>query len=168
MPKSAVNEVTEDDLYPLPKGVVFTGTLASCEQVPVTFKYRQGPKAGQDGGFDKWEWTLVVTGPAEYVNTEVRGTSEPKITNASESSFLPLARPYVEALLGRTLEIGEEIDTDDLLGLSCQFTVRHLEPRPRKNGDGHWFNVEVDEIFPASGAAVPGSTGVPAYDEPPF
>lgn len=181
MPKSTVTERTLDDLYPLPQGEVFDGQLIKCEQVSVPFTYKSGDRKGQQGSFDKWEWTLVVMAPDSFAGTEVRGSTEPRITDAADSEFLPLARPYVEAFLARALQVGEEIDTDDLIGLWCKFSVRHQEPRARKNGDGFWYNVEVDEVFPyhptnggnPSGAPIEPTSVTPApqapsYDEPPF
>lgn len=174
MPKATVREGS--DLYPLPEQTVFDAQLLSCTQETVTFTYRNGPNAGQPGSFDKWEWTFVITTPGEYNNIEIKGSTEPKITDANENDgFLALARVYVEALLGRPIQLGEEIDTDDLLGLPCKLTARHEEPRPRKKGDGYWYNVAVDEVYPAGGA--PAAAGVapaadpwaaPAVDEPPF
>jgi hypothetical protein len=56
------------------------------------------------------------------------------------------------------------VDTDVLLGLPCQITVKHLEPRPKRDGDGFWFNTEVEDVLPAKKNA----DGTVAYDEPPF
>lgn len=172
------------DLYPLPQGEVFDGQLIKCEQVEVPFTYRTGDKKGQKGSFQKWEWTLVVMAPDEFASVEVRGSTEPRITDAADSEFLPLAKPYVEAFLAREIGVGEEIDTDDLIGLWCKFSVRHQDPRPRKNGDGFWYNVEVDEVFPfhATNGGNPAGNpagnpvleptsvvpGAPQYDEPPY
>ena len=73
------------------------------------------------------------------------------------------------------MELGEQVDTDDLIGLPVQGTVRHLEPRPKKDGEGFWFNVEVEELFPAGmGKASnvakedPWQAGTTTYDAPPF
>lgn len=190
MPRATVTE--GGDLYPLPEQMIFDGQLLSCDHVDVPFTYKRGDKAGQKGTFPKWEWTWVVTNSGEYHGVEVKGSTEPKVTDASDTDFLPLARPVIEALLGRPIALGEDVDTDDLLGLPAKFTVTHQKPRERKNGDGFWYNVEVSEVFPASGApagvaasaSVPqadpwaavtpgaqvpaGAAGVPAYDEPPF
>jgi hypothetical protein len=142
MPKASV---TEDSPYPIPADVVLNADLTACEQVAIEYTKKDGSPAT----FVKWEWTFRVT-DGEYAGFEVRGNTEPKVTNATEASgSLSLALPYVEALLGRSIGLGEDVDTDDLIGLPVKLTVRHLEPRPRKNGDGFWFNVEVDEIYPA-------------------
>ena len=140
MPKSVV---AEDSPYPIPTDTLVPAELVGCESVVVEYT----KKDGSAGSFPKWEWTFRVN-DGEYAGVEVRGSTEPKVTSASEAAFLPLARPYVEALLARAIQVGEEIDTDDLIGLPCQLTVRHQDPRPRKNGEGFWFNVEVEEVFP--------------------
>lgn len=155
MPKSQVTEFDPNDLYPAPEDVALPVELIGCKQVTVEFKYKQGKRAGETGSFLKWEWEFrVYDGP--YAGVNFRGTTEPKITNATETDFLPPALPIVEALLGRSLQVGEEIDTDDLISLKAQASVKHLEPRARKNGDGFWYNVELNEIFPAATNAMNG------------
>lgn len=176
--------VRNDEPYPIPLDTLVPITLLSVEEVEVPFTYRQGPKAGTSSSFKKWEWNTQVH-DGEYAGIDVRGSSEPKITNAeSQSGLLPLALPFVEAFLGRSLELGEEVDTDLLVGLYAQATVKHLEPRAKRDGDGFWFNIEVDEIFPmnptngtraTSAPPVPVSAGgqfgggqLDIPDEPPF
>jgi hypothetical protein len=141
--------VVEASNYPIPLDTLVPLKLESVTHVEVPFTYKKGPKLGQPGTFVKWEWEFLVT-EGEYLGLNVRGNSEPRITsNDQASGDLALARPWVEALLGRALDLGEEIDTDDLIGLPAQGTVRHLEPRPKKEGEGFWFNTELDELFPA-------------------
>jgi len=145
MPKGTVRE---DDPYPIPTDTLVPVVLTAVSEVNVPFTYKQGPKAGTAGSFTKWEWDCRVI-DGEYTGVEVRGSTEAKFTNASHASgFLALAKPFAEAFMGRETEVGEEVDTDQLIGLVAQATVRHLEPRPRRDGDGFWFNIEIDEIFP--------------------
>ena len=162
MPKSTVEQFDPSQLYPIPENVPVPVVLQACEQENVTFTYRQGKKAGQEGGFLKWKWTFLVDS-GKYAGVQFDGSTEPKVTDSTQQEFLPLARPLVEALLGRPLQIGEEVDTDLLVGLHAVATVRHQDPRPRKNGDGFWYNVELNEIFPATGAYAP--QGAPATFE---
>lgn len=161
MPKAAVSEFDPNDLYPVPENTLVPVQLQGCEQVIINFT----KKDGKPGSMVKWEWTFLVY-DGDYAGTTLRGTTEPKITNAAERTFLPLARPYVEALLGRDLELGEEVDTDLLIGYKAMATVRHLEPRARKNGDGFWYNVEVDEVFPGYGENVTGAATPAAAPDP--
>lgn len=180
MPRSTV---VEDDPYPLPKDTLFPVRLISCESVAVPFTKKTGADAGKASSFTKWEWVFEVE-DGDFVGTQFKASTEPKVTTATESAFLPLARPVVEALLGRPLEMGEDVDTDLLVGGHAMATVRHLEPKARKNGDGFWFNVELDEIFAPYGQNVTGASsqplsgnviqpsgdpwGQPTYDAPPF
>jgi hypothetical protein len=74
------------------------------------------------------------------------GTEEKELTAASSCALGPKskARPWVEALLGRRLEPGETIDTDQLAPKECQVVIRNdpetgfakivdvLPPRPRR------------------------------------
>lgn len=165
MPKSQVTEFDPNDLYPAPEDVALPIELVSCKAVTVEFTYRQGKRAGEKGSFLKWEWEFRVVDGA-YAGVNFRGSTEPKITNATETDFLPPALPIVEALLGRSLQVGEEIDTDDLVGLKAQASVRHQKPSPRKNGDGFWYNVELNEIFPAEASSANGASPVPAGADP--
>jgi hypothetical protein len=141
--------VVEANNYPIPEDTLVLLKLESVTHVEIPFVYKKGTKLGQNGTFVKWEWEFVAP-EGEYAGLNVRGNSEPRITsNDQASGDLALARPWVEALLGRALELGEEVDTDDLIGLPAQATVRHLDPRPKKDAEGFWFNIELDELFPA-------------------
>lgn len=161
MPKGTVQEAT---LYPIPENTLCPARLQTVDEAVVPFTYKRGEKAGQKGEFKKWTWTFkIVSGP--YEGMTVEGSTEPMITNATEqSSFLHLARPWYEQLLGRELALGEPVDTEQLLGTSCQITVKHMDPRPRKDGDGFWYNVEVEDVLPPARDAA----GNVSYDEPPF
>lgn len=168
--------VVEASNYPIPEDTLVPVRLDAVNYIEVPFVYKKGAKMGQEGVIQKWEWEFIAH-DGEYAGLSLRGNSEPRITSADESSgFLKLARPWVEALLGRPLELGEEVDTDDLIGLRGQGTAHHVEPRPKKDGEGFWFNVELDELFPsAMGPGTPGpvdpwaNTAAPVeYDKPPF
>lgn len=180
MPKSTVTEFDTNDLYPIPVDLPVPVQLQAVTVETVEFTYKQGPNAGKPGSFLKWQWDFMVY-DGEYAGTTFRASTEPKITNATESDFLPLARPLVEALKGRALEVGEEVDTDDLIGAKGLATVKHLPPRPRKSGEGNWYNVELNELFPsypdhvtqaASAPTAQSNWGTPSsaaqYDEPPY
>lgn len=147
MPKSAVVEATN---YPIPEGEIVPVFLVSVEEISFPYIVKSGKSAGQQRTFTKWEWTFKIS-DGEYAGLEVRANTEPSVTNAdTPGGSLKLARPFVEALLGRELALGEDVDTDDLLGLPGQATISHAEPRAKKDGNGYWFNVEVDELFNAT------------------
>lgn len=161
MPKGTVTEATN---YPIPTDTLCPAKLQSVEEVSVPFTYKRGDKAGQTGSFNKWTWTFkIYEGP--YAGLTVEGSSEPAVTNGdTQSGFLHLARPWYETLLGRELRLGEGVDTETLLGLPCQITVKHLDPKPRRDGDGFWFNMEVEDVLPPKRDA----SGAVSYEEPPF
>lgn len=145
--------VVEAQNYPIPEDTLVPLKLESVTEEHIEFVYKQGPKEGTNGLFIKWEWTFVCH-EGEYAGLNVRGNSEPRFTSEdTPSGNLALARPWAEALLGRVMQLGESIDTDDLIGLSVQATVKHLPPRQKKDGEGFWFNVELDECFPAGSMA---------------
>lgn len=168
MPKGTV---VEDEPYPIPENIPVPVRLDSVELFQHEYTNRQGNPAV----FRKWEWNFSVI-EGEYSGLTIRGNSEPKITNMTErTGDLHLARPWIEALLGRELQIGEEVDTDDLVGLTAVASVEHLEPRPKKDGGGFWFNVAIDELYPpprqqaqAAARQDPWAAGTASYDEPPF
>jgi hypothetical protein len=102
--KTAVVEATN---YPIPEDTLIPLKLESVTLVEVPFTYKKGTKMGQGGTFVEWEWEFAVTG-GEYAGLEIRGNSEPRVTSADMTSgSLKLARPWVEALLGRALELGD-------------------------------------------------------------
>lgn len=174
--KSTVEEASN---YPIPEDTLVPLKLESVTQVEIPFVYKKGTRMGQSSIFVKWEWEFICC-EGEYAGLNVRGNSEPRFTsNDQPSGMLSLAKPWAEALLGRSMELGEECDTDDLVGLQVQATVRHVEPRAKKDGEGFWFNIELDEMFPVSsgGQRANYPTGVVrsdnvwgnnGLDEPPF
>lgn len=161
MPKSVAHEAT---LYPLPEDTMFACTLQKVEAIEVPFTIKNGPRAGQASTFHKWEWEFLIY-EGEFTGQTAQGNTEPRITNLdSKSGSLELPKPWVEQILGREIQMGEEVDTDSLLSLPCRITVRHLEPRPKKDGNGFWHNVEVCDVW----GPVRGEGGGVVYDKPPF
>lgn len=98
------------------------------------------------------DWTFVVTQDGEYKDRKVRGRTGTDINNRDGNRF----RSWAETLLGRELGVGTPLDTDDLIGLSCDLTVRN-EP-DRKNPEIKWSRV--DDIMPISSDF--------ALNDPPF
>ena len=74
------------------------------------------------------------------------GSEDQELTGASSTALGPKskARPWLEAILGRRLEPGEEIDTDTVCPKDCQVVLKNdpergftqvadvLPPRPRR------------------------------------
>lgn len=158
MPKTTV--VAEEE-YRLPSDVLFTARLESVKERRTQFTYQAHHKTvvngrarvGEAGEVVKWMWEFKITS-GQYADEKVWAETDPKITNLADDQV----RHWAETLLGRELEIGEEFDTDLVVGLACQFTVRHEDPRPKKDGSGNFYGVSVQDLFPAPSE----------YDEPPF
>lgn len=153
MPKATVREESE---YPLPDQTVFPARLDKVTEKTITFTYKPThaavtsgrAKAGDEGSFTKWQWEFAIT-DGDYAGMTAYGDTPGKLTNREDD----VVRQWSETLLGRELQIGEELDTDLLIGLPCSVTVRHEAPVPRRDGTGNFYPCPVDEVFPADGAA---------------
>lgn len=152
MPSSTVREESE---YRLPAGVPFPAILAAVEVKTIKYK-----KDGVEKSFDKWEWDFEIT-EGEYAGMHAYGETQDFISTHPDN----LVRQWSEILRDAPFEVGDGIDTDELLGLPCVITVRHEEPRPKTSG-GNFYGCPVDQVYPEG-------TGVTTFnnqggDEPPF
>lgn len=153
MPKARVIEESE---YPLPKETPLPARLDKVTENERTFQYKPHhaavkngkAKVGETGSFVKWSWEFKVT-DGDYAGYVAYGDTDAKVTNRADDKV----RQWAETLLGRELGVGEELDTDLLVGLPCTVTVRHEDPVPRRDGSGNFYPCPVDEVFPADGAA---------------
>lgn len=155
MPKSTKREESE---YRYPDTEFYPCDLVKVVEVEHSFFRKDkvtGIKGTEQDVFRKWEWSfLVVSGP--YEGETLRGDSQPELTTREDNR----ARMWSESLMGREIAVGEEFDTDTIVGLPCICTVRHDPPRER--GDGSkFFPCPVDEVLPRSG-------GFDNPDAPPF
>ena len=158
MPKAILREEAD---YRLPADVAFPARLASVKERKTPFTYQAHHKAvqagrarvGEAGEVVKWVWEFDII-DGDYNCEKAWGETDPKVTSSSDDPV----RQWSETLLGRDLELGEELDTDLLVGLPCQIVVRHEEPRARKDGSGNFYGCPVADVFPANSE----------YDEPPF
>lgn len=141
----------EDTLYPLPQDVMLPVKLMKVEVRTIDFTYKKGPKVGEQGSFDLWKWEFEII-DGEYAGLHCWGETEAEINNLPEAKGrAKLARPWIETLIGRQLQIGEDFDTDNILGLTASATLVHEEPRQKADG-GYYYGCPVDELFPTSGA----------------
>jgi hypothetical protein len=138
--------VIEESNYSLPSEKLFDGELSS-----VTVRNIKGDGKNGPFDFDIWVWEFKVT-DGEYKGQKAWGETESKVTTAdAQRGRTKLVRPWAETLLGRSLHVGENFHTDQILGLPCKFTVAHDEPRQKKDG-GWFYGCPVDDVFPATGA----------------
>lgn len=150
MPKATVREESE---YRLPAAQLFTGRLDLVKERVNEFVYKEHHKAVQDGrqrAGDKgeireWRWEFAIT-EGEFEGQKAYLDTRPQITSRADDKV----RQIAETLLGRTVEIGEEFDTDLIVGLPCQFTVRHDDPVSKKDGTS-FYACPVDDVFPVTG-----------------
>jgi hypothetical protein len=115
----------------------------------------------EDGVYDATFLGLEVCQPTEkspnqkawlkWTFSVFDGAEEKDITAASSCALGPKAkaRPWIEALLGRRLEPGEEIETDSLAPKDCKLLIRNdpetqfarvqdvLPPRPQRQAKSH-------------------------------
>lgn len=136
----------EEDKYKLPADTLFSATLLSVKEVTIPYT-----KDGEERTFTKWTWEFEITG-GQYEGLHAWGDTEDRLTNHPDNRV----RQWAETLRGAGFEIGEGLETDDLLGLPCRITVENKE-HVKKNGDKSYLCPVVD-VFPASGDD----------DEPPF
>jgi hypothetical protein len=160
MPTSTMRN---QDEYPLPEDVAFPARLTAVSEKRNEFTYKahhkpvkEGKKnVGDTGVISRWTWEFEIV-DGDYSGLRAWGETEDALTNHPDNKV----RQWAETLLGREFEIGEGLDTDDLIGLPCLITVRHDEPRPKKDGSGNFYPCPVADVFPAD--ALSGG------DEPPF
>lgn len=148
-------EMTDAPDLTLPEDKIFRAQLKDMKLREFSWtdykdKDRPGQPVQKTGSTLQWIWE--VTSTDEYNGRTVRGECRPDLSSHPRNRF----RPWAEALLGREIPLGMKIDSDDLVGLSADITIRH---RPDKNDPAKKYE-EVDEVMPVS------STGF--SDEPPF
>jgi len=150
MPKAVKKEAT---MYRFDEDVLYPCELSSVEEKRIPYRIKNGPKAGQQSEFVKWEWQFkIVAGESEGLT--IYGDTNAEYTNDENDRV----RAWAETLLGREMEIGEELDTDLLLGLPCMVTVKHDTPREKRDGT-MFYPCPVAEVFPRNGSGVSASAG---------
>lgn len=138
----------------LPEDKIFRAQLK--EMKIHTFKWtdrKVSPPEEKEGSTLQWWWE--VTSTDEYNGRKVKGECDPKISNHPRNRF----RQWAEALLGREIPVGMMVDSDDLVGLTADITVKHRADKK----DASKKYEEVDDVIP-----VGGDGGSGWGDEPPF
>ena len=153
MPKTTMRV---QDEYPLPADVLLPAILVEVEERTYDFVYKAhhkrvqsgAVKVGDEGKVEKWVWKFAIT-EGDYGGLHAWGETEAFLSTHPDNKV----RQWAEALRGAEFDPGEGLDTDDLLGLPCVITVRHDEPRPKRDGSGNFYPCPVDSVFPASDVA---------------
>lgn len=145
----------DEDTYRLPADQLFAARLDKVEEKVINFTYRADSSVvaagranvGEAGQFVKWTWEFFIT-DGDHQGERAWGETPDRLTNREDN----VVRQWAETLLGREIEMGEEFDTDIIIGLPCKITVRHEEPRPRKDGQGSFYGCPVADVLPAEDA----------------
>lgn len=153
MPKSTMEEEAQWKLpldTPLPAALV----KVSTRTIDYTDK-----KTNKPASFDKWEWEFAIT-EGEYAGLSAWGDTEDKLTTHPDNKV----RQWAETLRGKEFELGEGLDTDDLLGLECVITVDNTI-YTKKDGTLSYL-CPVSDVFPKD--ALAGADPWQPTQEPPF
>lgn len=145
MPKSTVTEEAE---YKLPKETPLPAVLNSVEEKVIPYV-----KDGQKKTFTKWVWEFEVA-DGQYQGLRAWADTEDRLTTRADNKV----RQFAEALLGAEFEIGQDFDTDDVLGLPCEIVCDHQEYE-KKDGSGVSYLCPVVQVWPI---------GTSSDTEPPF
>lgn len=105
----------------------FTAEESSFEMIPegeiVSAKVVEIRAEVLDFG-PRLNWAFEVT-ESPWEGTRILGSSSQKFTIDPPSKFYEWACQ----LLGRTFEVGEGIDTDDLIGLPCRIEIEYKDDK---------------------------------------
>lgn len=133
----------------LPEETIFRGKVQEIKERTFEFTNKQGEK---ETGAKLVFWFVVEKAPDEaLVGRKVKLETDKRLTNHPNNKL----RIVASALLGREIGVGSRLSTDDLEGLPCEFTVKHVPDR--KDPAKKWE--EVDEVIPVNFSM---------DDEPPF
>lgn len=147
MPRSDMREESE---YMIPEETPVPVRLMEVEVKEFQSRDREtkelqfDKKTGDPVMYQKWNWNFqVCDGP--YAGVNINKLTPPYISTRDDN----LVRIYAETLTGKKWGESEGINTDDLIGLRAIATVKHQTPRPKKNGDGMWYGLDIADLFPA-------------------
>jgi hypothetical protein len=147
-------KISNDDSELLPADTIFKGAVEAI--APDTYMFTD-TTTGKDVERISLKWRIKIL-EGDYKERVAFGSTWARIGGKNN----PL-RDWIEALLGRELAPGEEFDTDDFLGMVCEFTVRH----GTNNKTGRPF-ATIDTVFPAVSALTGASGGYVPTDDVPF
>lgn len=158
MPKSAVEDSTRDLL---PEDTLFQVKLREVTEKTIEYvvkkEQQNGKKPGDRDSFTKWAWKFQIV-DGEFTGQNIYADTDSRITNHPENQ----PRQFAEVLLGRSLDVGIELDTDDLIGLTAQAEVAH--ETYTKNGETKTV-AKLSQLYPTHGVDPWAAAG---SSEPPF
>lgn len=145
MPKSTLSEEAE---FKLPKDEPLVCQLNKVEVKTINYK-----KNGEDRSFDRWIWEFeVIDGP--YAGLRAWAETEDRLTTHPDNKV----RQFAEALIGAEFEIGQDLDTDDLLGLPCEVVVDNIVEEGKER---NYYKCPVAQVWPLGTAVAQQSAEAP-------
>jgi len=139
-------EMKEEQQWKLPKETPLAAQLTAVVEREIPYVDK---KTGKDAVFTKWEWEFAIT-EGEYAGLSAWGDTEDRLTNHPDNKV----RQWAETLRGREFDMGEGLDTDDLLGLPCTITVDNTE-YTKKDGTVSYLTPVMDVYPPSQGFEPP-------------
>lgn len=137
-------QVEDEPDRTIPEETIVQGRLVDLKMEHVV------PQDPSKEPFDKLIWWFEVSQDGLYFGRKIKGQTSPKLSNHPGNRF----RQWAEALLRQELPVQAAISRSDLLGLPCEFTVRH--EKDRKDPNKVWERVdEVLPIYAGQGDAPP-------------
>lgn len=121
----------ENSFELIPEGTIIAGKVKEIE-----FKEYET--------YNRLNWRVEIT-EGEHKGLIIFGSTSEKFNVDPPSKFYE----WSCALLGRTIEVGDRVDTDDLIGLPCRFEIVY---KPDKD-DPNKMWMRVGDMFPPRGAA---------------
>lgn len=127
----ATYKATESDFVLIPEGTVVVAMVKEIEEKELSF----GPRLN---------WKFEVT-EGEYKGWTINDGTSPKFSIDPPSKMYE----WTVQLLQRTFEVGDPMNTDDLIGLPCRIEIGHKPDKddPQKS----WMRVET--LLPPRGVA---------------
>jgi hypothetical protein len=147
MPSSTMEEEAQ---WKLPKDTPLQAQLLSVSVKTINWKDK---KTGDDRSKDLWEWEFDIV-EGEYAGLKAWGETEDRLTNHPDNKV----RQWAETLRGAPFDMGEGLNTDDLLGLPCVVVVDNTTYEKKDGGTS--YLTPITDVFPADGFV--------QSDEPPF
>lgn len=133
----------------IPEDTILRGVLEEVSEKDIEWTDKG---TGEKKSATLLQWWFRITDKRDdglYEGRKVRAECDARLTNHPGNRF----RNIAEALIGRELALGTEIDPqDDLVGLPADLTVSHR--KYEKNGEER-IAEQVDEIIAVSGDEQP-------------
>ncbi len=82
---------------------------------------------------DRLNWKFEVTEKGTWEGYKINGSTSLKFTIDPPSKFYE----WSVELLGRTFDVGESVETDDLIGLACRIEIEWQEDKDDEKK--HWM-----------------------------